>query len=181
MIPPGSPIAEIAPGISPDERPIPRGGLCLKTVVRPPGGGREATQDTTAQTVRHNWVARVLDRSGEGEWAARRPAGIGGNHGHHGVGSGVKGIRRRQRRQESLAWTKGFERSTAHWRLKRLGLSRMRWRPPVGACARRLALGRWRFPSLPKTVSTRPTRKSFLTHALRGEATNCASLERPLP
>ena len=39
-------------GISPDEQPIPRGGLRLKTVVRPPGGGREATQDTTAETVR---------------------------------------------------------------------------------------------------------------------------------
>jgi hypothetical protein len=108
-----------------------------------------------------------------------RPASIRGNHGHHGVGSGVKGIRR-QRRQESLAWSKGFERSTAHWRLKRLGLSRMRWRPRVGACARRLALGRWHFLSLARTVSTRKTRKSFLTHPLRGEATNYGSLERPV-
>ena len=58
---------EVPPGISPDEQPIPRGGLCLKTVVRPLGGGRGATQDTTAQAVRHDWVTRVLDRSGEGE------------------------------------------------------------------------------------------------------------------
>jgi hypothetical protein len=58
---------EIPPGISLDEQPIPRGGLRLKTVVRPQGRGREATEDTTAQTVRHDWVTRVLDRSGEGE------------------------------------------------------------------------------------------------------------------
>jgi hypothetical protein len=58
---------EVPLGISLDEQPIPRGGLRLKTVALPPGGGREATQDTTAQTVRHDWVTRVLDRSGEGE------------------------------------------------------------------------------------------------------------------
>jgi predicted acylesterase/phospholipase RssA len=58
---------EVPPGISPDEQPIPRGGLRLTTVARPPGGGREATQGTTTQTVRHDWVTRVLDRSGEGE------------------------------------------------------------------------------------------------------------------
>jgi hypothetical protein len=58
---------EFPPGISPDEQPIPRGGLRLKTVVRPPGGGCEATQGTTAQTVRHDRLARVLDRLAEGE------------------------------------------------------------------------------------------------------------------
>jgi hypothetical protein len=69
--------------------------------------------------------------------------------------------------------SKGLDCSTLHWRLRRL-----RRRPPVGACARRLALGRWHFLSLVKTVSTRTTRKSFLTHPLRAEATNSASLER---
>jgi len=58
---------KIPPGISPDEQPVPRGGLRLKTVVRAPGGGREATEDTTAQSVRHDWVARVLDHLREGE------------------------------------------------------------------------------------------------------------------
>jgi predicted patatin/cPLA2 family phospholipase len=58
---------EIPPGISPDERPVPRGGLRLKTVVRPPGGEWEATEDTTAQSVPHDWVARVLDSLRERE------------------------------------------------------------------------------------------------------------------
>ena len=43
-------------------------------------------------------------------------------------------------------------------------------RRPPGA-RRQLALGRWHFLSLVNTVSTRTTRKSFLTHSLRGEAT----------
>ena len=58
---------EIPPGILPDDQTIPRGGIRLKTVVRPPSEGREATQDTTALTVRHDWIARVLDRLAEGE------------------------------------------------------------------------------------------------------------------
>ena len=44
--------------------------------------------------------ALVCGRAGGGVGGVRK--GIG-KHGHHGVGSGVKGIRRRQRRQESLA------------------------------------------------------------------------------
>ena len=54
--------------------------------------------------------------------------------------------------------SKGLECSTLHWRLRRLPAG-----PPNGACARRLALGRWHFLSLVQTVSTRATRKSFLT------------------
>ena len=53
-------------------------------------------------------------------------------------------------------------------------------RPPVGACARRLALGRWRISYLPETISTSPARKPFVTHVLRVGATNSASLERRL-
>jgi predicted patatin/cPLA2 family phospholipase len=58
---------EIPPGISPDEHPVPRRGLRLKTIVRPPDGRWEATEDNTAQSVPHDWVARVLDSLREGE------------------------------------------------------------------------------------------------------------------
>ena len=37
---------EIPPGISPDEHPVPRRGLRLKTVVRPFSGDVETTENT---------------------------------------------------------------------------------------------------------------------------------------
>ena len=45
--------------------------------------------------------------------------------------------------------------------------------------ARRLALGRWRFSYLPATVSTRPARKPFVTHVLRGGVAKSASHGTP--
>ena len=85
----------------------PRGGLRLKTVVRPPGGGREATQTPRPKRVPRLGHASSRGSFQGGERAAPRPAGIGGNHSHHGVGSGVKGIRRRQRRSGAVSGVKG--------------------------------------------------------------------------
>jgi hypothetical protein len=55
---------------------------------------------------------------------------------------------------KGVATRLGMKRSTLHWKMKRLGISRPEKCPPVDACARRRAPGRWHFPSLRHTILT---------------------------